>query len=148
MLPRIHLALRQFVRPIGPANQGSSSLTQDKPLVQPPELKEEEAKQLTQRHGDGKTFQQETPDSEEGSSPSAVEASPNTDGADLPAESSQRPKVAFWNPNELLQLIKRIVSTDALNKRQMGKIEYQSIGRRSQKGLALKKGTVLDKKAA
>jgi|GEM_PF-3148590 len=75
------------------------------------------------------------------------QASPDEREASEPVQ-NPKAKLALWNPNELLQLIKRIVTTDALNKKQKGREEYQSAGRKSQKGLSLGKGTVFDKKAA
>jgi hypothetical protein len=147
VLPRIHLALRQFVRPIGPADQGSSSMTQEKPHVQAPEPKDDDSRRLIQNQDE-----HSNPQKDSSTSGDDLEvADPNSLITDRPAErdeSAQKPRIPFWNPNDLLQLIKRIVSTEALNKAQKGRVEYQNAGRRSQKGLSLRKGTVLDRKAA
>lgn len=151
VLPRIHLALRQFVRPIGPANQGSSSLTQEKPLVHAPEPKAQDPSALPSEG------EKNTPPSEE--DPIEDETGTLVEGGEAPSAlpqgqseqrdaNPQKSKAALWNPNELLQLIKRIVMTETINKKQKGRAEYQNVGRRSQKGLALRKGSVLDKKAA
>jgi hypothetical protein len=141
VLPRVHWAFRQFVRPVGPPPAGASIANPDsqtsKDLVDPKNIE------------DGHAKSDSPPEKQTSQAPGTEpeDLSEQLQQATSPTLSKQT--ATHWSASQWLEILANIFRTsNSTLKKSEGGGSYRNQAKRGAKGIALKKGAILDKKAA
>ena len=133
VLARVHLAFRQFVRPVGASPPGSTALRDRAP--QPPQ--DENPKKKPEEESspqDGKNERKE------------ARAQDEVQGPDEVPEDS--PKASLWSASRLMELLSSLVTQQSEINRLKGATAYETTRKTQRKGIRLRKGSIIDRKAS
>jgi hypothetical protein len=139
VLNRIHLAFRQFVRPVAPSKEGSSARTGQKPLTH--EEREQNPKSDLGAHL--------SDDNQDRSGSPGLDPVPLVEEKSIQSTASpQTPKkIEFWNPQKLISLLKTLVTIQKISQHHQGGVTYGEMKNKRQSGVQFRKGSVIDRKA-
>ncbi len=141
MLPRVHLAFRQFVRPVGPPPAGASIANPDsqtpKDLAAP--------KNSDEADGGADLPPREQAPQVQGAEVEGLSEQPQNQ----PPHASANQTATHWSASQWLEILANIfrTSNSAVKKNEAGD-SYRTQAKRGAKGITLKKGAILDKKVA
>ena len=133
MLARVHLAFRQFVRPVGSAPPGSTTLGDRAPQPPQNETPNEKPKEESPPQ-EGKNGQEEARAQEEVEGPE-----------EIPEDA---PKSSLWSASRLMELLSSLVTSQSENNRLKGATAYETTRKTQRKGIHLRKGSIIDRKAS